>query len=100
MFIEFFDWLCNSLSSIFDVMKKFTLFEGFTYYHFCVGLLAVAILFKILKLMMQIEDEEANIQPSGDYITQYDGYTPKHAKIYKPKHGTYEPRHKKKRGWF
>lgn len=101
MFIEFFDWLCSSLSTVFEVMKKFTLFEGFTYYHFCIGLLAVSILFKILKLIMLIEDEESNIQPRGNYITTYDGYIPKHAKVYKPKHAEYSPGHaKKKRSWF
>lgn len=93
MFVEFFDWFCNCLTTVFDVMKRFILFDGFTYYHFCIALLAVAIIFRILKLIMLIEDEEANIQPRGDYITQYDGYTPKHAH--------YQPRHaKKKRSWF
>ena len=94
MFIEFFDWFCNCLASVFDTMKKFVLFENFTYYHFFIGLLAVAIIFRILKLIMLIEDEESNIQPRGDYIIQYDGYIPKHAKVYKPKHA------RKKRGWF
>lgn len=106
MFIDFFDWLCDSLSSVFEVMKRFTLFEGFTYYHFCIGLLATTILFKILKLIMLIEDEEAHYGPSqpesnGNYMPQFDGYTPRHFKTYKPRHGIYQPRHeKKKRGWF
>lgn len=104
MFIEFFDWLCNSLLSVFDVMKRFVLFEGFTYYHFCIGILATVILFKILKLIIAIEDEESSFgQPdsNGNYMPQYDGYTPRHFKTYKPKHGIYQPLHeKKKREWF
>ena len=31
MFVEFFDFLCNCLGDIFKVMKKFILFDNFTF---------------------------------------------------------------------
>lgn len=112
MFVEFFDWLCNSLTSVFDVMKRFVLFEGFTYYHFCIGILVFAILYKILKFILGIEDEEPSFgqpQPNGNYKPQYDSnswnkynnrpityyswYKPKHRALYRSE---YEPRHETK----
>lgn len=104
MFIEFFDWFCNSLKEVFTTMDKFILFDNFSYFNFACSLLATGIIFKLLKFIMGIEDEEAYYgQPesNGNYMPQYDGYTPRHYKTYKPMHGPYEPRHeKKKRGWF
>lgn len=107
MFAEFFDFLCNSLLTVFDTMKKFELFEGFTYYNFCIGLFCIPIFIKLIHFIMGIEDEEPYYrdipsQPqNGNYIPQFDGYAPQHYKTYKPKHGPYVPRHeRKKRGWF
>lgn len=101
MFIEFFDWFCNSLKEVFVTMDKFILFDNFSFFDFSCAVLATSIIFRILKLIMLIEDEEANIQPRGNYITQYDGYTPRHAQGYKPKHAQYQPKHaKKKWSWF
>lgn len=96
MFVEFFDWLCSSLSTVFDVMKRFILFDGFTYYHFCIALLVVAILFRILKLIMLIEDEEGNIQPSASNISaQYDSNAwNKYNNRPIVKYSWYKPRHR------
>lgn len=101
MFIEVFEWICSCISSIFEVMKKFVLFDDFTFFHLLFSIMAVSIIFKIIHFIMGIEDEEANIQPRGNYITQYDGYVPKHAKEYVPRHAQYSPRHEKKKWrWF
>lgn len=84
MFIEFFDWFCNCLSSVIDIMKTFVLFEGFTFWNLVVALMAIPIIFKFIHFIMAIEDEEVHFeQPiTSNYIRQYD-------------------RHKsKKRGWF
>lgn len=73
MFREFFDWFCNSLKEVFITMDKFILFDNFSYFDFAVGLLATGIIFRILKLIMLIEDEEPNIQPTISTIKpQYD----------------------------
>lgn len=114
MFIEFFDWFCNCLTSVFDTMKKFVLFDNFTYYHFCIALLGVAIIFRILKLIMLIEDEEPTFEyvSSSRYISQYDterwnSYNNKpivFGSNYKPRHATsrhiytYIPKHGKRGG--
>lgn len=104
MFVEFFDFFCQALNSVFEVMKKFILFENFSYFNFCIGLFAIPIFIKIFNFIMQIEDDESYYNQStytSNYTPQYDGYTPRHYKTYKPRHSTYEPRHeRKKRSWF
>lgn len=74
MFLEFFDWFCSCVSSVFDLMKKFTLFDGFTYFDLIVSLLAIPIIFKLFHFIMSIEDEESSFvtTPSDNYISQYD----------------------------
>ena len=100
MFIEFFDWFCSSLKSVFITMDKFILFDNFSYFDFAVGLLATGIIFRILKLIMLIEDEEAYYgQPdSSGYIKRYDEYIGKHERYngYRGKHelnSSYEGKH-------
>lgn len=115
MFVEFFDWFCNSLSSVFELMKKFVLFEGFTYYNFCVALLAVPIIIKLLYFIMGIEDEEAYFtEYTSEYESAYDveprykldkgpykhtflwnnnGYKPRHRASYRDE---YIPKHEPK----
>ena len=108
MFLEFFDWLCNSLSNIFDVMKRFVLFEGFNYYNFCIALFAIPILIKLIHFIMQIEDEEIYYgTPFGEYEKPYDyvnnsrwkflwnnsGYKPRHRSSYRYE---YIPKHEEK----
>ena len=82
MFLEFFDWFCKCLGSVFEVMKKFVLFEGFSYWNLCLALMAIPIIMKLIHFIMAIEDEEVYYdQPSSsNYISQYDGYVPRHAK--------------------
>ena len=107
MFLEFFDWFCKALTTVYETMDKFILFNNFSYFDFSIALLAMTIIIKLLSFIMAIEDEEPYYrdipsQPqNGNYMPQYDGYTPRHFKTYKPKHGPYEPRHeRKKRSWF
>lgn len=68
MFLEFFNWFCNCLSSIFNTMKEFELFTGFTYYNLFIALLAIPIFIKIFNFIMGIEDEEYY---SNNYTTVY-----------------------------
>ena len=79
MFLEFFDWFCNSLASVFDVMKKFVLFDGFNYYNFVIALFAIPIIIKLIKFIMAIEDEEVYYKYTSNYEKAYDS-TPKHAR--------------------
>ena len=73
MFVEFFDWFCAALKSVFETMDKFILFDNFSYFDFAVALLATGIIFRILRLIMFIEDEEGNIQPGVSKMKpQYD----------------------------
>ena len=107
MFIEFFDWFCSCLETIFNTMKKFVLFDDFTFYHLCMGLLAIPILIKIIQFIMGIEDEEGNIQPgtakikpqydsngwnkyNNKPIVAYSWYKPRHRAQYRDE---YIPRH-------
>ena len=60
MFVEFYEFICNSLEKVFDVMKQFVLFEGFSYYNFCIALFAIPIFIKLFHFIMNIEDEEVN----------------------------------------
>mgnify|MGYP003293065423 CR=1 FL=1 len=100
MFLEFFDWFLKCFTAIFDTMKKFTLFNGFSYFNLVVALFAIPIIFKLIKFIMMIEDEEVYYQYTNKYTSAYD-YIPKHHNTYQPKHAQYEPRHaKRKKGWF
>ena len=72
MFIEFFDWFCNSLKEVFITMDKFILFDNFSFFDFSCSIFAVSIIFRILKLIMLIEDEEAHFSYTSDYTPQYD----------------------------
>lgn len=91
MFIEFFNWFCNSLKEVFTTMDKFILFDNFSFFDFSCGLLATSIIFKLLKLIMLIEDEEVHYSYTSNYMDQYDvNYKPKHRASYRyeyiPKH--------------
>lgn len=115
MFLDFFDWFCSCLTSVFEVMKKFVLFGDFTFYHLAIALLAIPIIFKIIHFIMGIEDEEPQFEylNSSRTISQYDSnswnrynnksitfgnYKPKHRASYRfeyvPKH-EYKGRHGK-----
>ena len=72
MFIDFFDWFCNSLVVVFETMDKFILFNNFSFFDFSCALLATGIIFKILKLIMLIEDEEVHYNYTSKYTNQYD----------------------------
>ena len=104
MFLEFFDFFCNCINQVFEVMKQFTLFRGFNFYHFAIFLMAIPIIFKLISLIFGIEDEEmyfgsnSQIYTSSDaYLDAYDknykGYIAKHA-YHTPKHGPYIPKHR------
>lgn len=108
MFVEFFDWFCNSLKVAFSTMDKFILFDNFSYFDFACAILATGIIFRIFKLIFAIEDEEAyygqpsfnNIKPQYDTsdwnkynnrpIVAYSWYKPKHRASYR---SDYEPKH-------
>ena len=81
MFVDFFDWFCESLKQVFITMDKFILFNNFSYFDFACAILATGIIFKILKFIIAIEDEEPNFIYTSNYISQYDnkGYIPRHA---------------------
>lgn len=74
MFIEVFDWLCNSLKGVFNTMDKFILFDNFSFFDFSCAVLATSIIFRILKLIMLIEDEEPHFSytSASNYISQHD----------------------------
>lgn len=72
MFLEFFDWFCNALKDVFITMDKFILFADFSFFDFSCALLATSIIFRILKLIMLIEDEEVHYGYTSDYMGQYD----------------------------
>lgn len=110
MFVEFFEWFCSCLKTIFDVMNKFVLFEGFSFYNLAIALLAFPIILKIIHFIMGIEDEEANVQPSpvkikpqydanawnkynNKPIVAYSWYKPRHRASYRFE---YVPRHEYK----
>ena len=79
MFAEFFNFICDCLGNVFEVMKKFILFDGFNYYNFCISIFAIPIFIKLIHFIMMIEDEEIHYNYTYNYSTQYD-YQPKHAK--------------------
>ena len=98
MFVEVFDFLCKCLGDIFEVMKRFILFDNFTFYHFCIALMAIPIIIKLFHFIMGIEDEEANFSSEGEYIRRYDEYIGKHERYtgYRGKHelnSSYDGKH-------
>ena len=100
MFLEFFDWFCNSLKDVFTTMVKFILFDNFSYFDFACSILATGIIFKLLKFIMGIEDEEPYYsQPDSErYLKRYDEYIGKHERYtgYRCKHeleSSYEGKH-------
>lgn len=100
MFVEFFDWFCNSLKLIFETMDKFILFDNFSYFDFSIAVLASYILIKLVKFIMCIEDEEPYYgQPDSEHYTKrYDEYIGKHEHYtgYRGKHelnSSYEGKH-------
>lgn len=74
MFLEFFDWFCSCISSIFDLMKKFTLFDGFSYFDLVVSLLAISIIFKLFNFITDIQylDGSSEQNSTMNYTSQYD----------------------------
>ena len=48
MFLEVFEFFCSCIGQIFNLLKKFTLFPGFTLYNFVVATLFVSCFLLIL----------------------------------------------------
>lgn len=48
MFLEVFEFICSCIGQIFNLLKKFTLFPGFTLYNFVVATLFVSCLLLLL----------------------------------------------------
>ena len=83
MFYDYFSWFCKRVVDIFNQMKCFELFSGFTFYNFVIFLIAIPMFIKILHLVMAIEDTDiySNDSYTSNYDSQYDSnYHPKHGR--------------------
>lgn len=84
MFLDFFDFFCNCIVQVFETMKKFVLFDNFSYFNLLIALLAIPIILRLIKFIMGIEDEEMYYQTTETYTPSYDHpKTPKISKSYK-----------------
>lgn len=48
MFLEVFEFICSCIVQLLNILKKITLFSGFTLYNFVIATLFVSCLFLLL----------------------------------------------------